>query len=98
MFVDSPLTPQELADKLQDLPAGWKLDLISSRGVRVWPDGAPETHMVGLLGARLYNPDATSANLADLLVELSRREVPWVHVEQLRDFDGVRGYSEIPGP
>lgn len=98
VFVDSPLLPEELAARMQDLPSGWKLDLISSRGVRVWPDGAPETYMVGLLGARLYNPEASGENLAELLAEMSRRDLPWVHVEQLRDFEGARGYSEIPGP
>jgi isocitrate dehydrogenase len=98
VFVDSNLLPEELAAKMQDLPEGWELDLLSSRGVRVWPEGAPETNMVGLLGARLYNKQASSENLAQLVVELTRRGINWVHIEQLRDFEGTLGYSEIPGP
>lgn len=98
IFVDSNLSPGELAERMQGLPQGWTLDLISSRGVRVWPDGAPETNLVGLLGARLTVDDSDPSSLAEVLAELGRREVNWIHVEQLRLFDGKSGYSEVPGP
>jgi len=97
VFVDSDLLPEQLAEKMQQLPGGWKLELIASRGVRVWPDGAPETNLVGLLGARIYHPNPDPTSVAQLLIVLSNRKLPWVHVEQLRMFDGKSGFSEVPG-
>ncbi|MFN3945163.1 MAG: NADP-dependent isocitrate dehydrogenase [Allosphingosinicella sp.] len=72
------------------------LTMISNRGVKVWPDGLPETYctdhwrcrFIGRPGARL-----TKAALIDLLRRVAAAGGDFVKTEQLYTFDGVPGYS-----
>ena len=49
-------TADQLAESLRRLGGGLALTLISDRGVKVWPDGLPETYVTGHWRCRFRPP------------------------------------------
>jgi isocitrate dehydrogenase len=91
--------PDALADRLRaavgedDL---LELQMITNRGVKVWPGGVPETFCTDHWRCRFQAPSAGGARRADvvaLLDRLDRAGVDWVKTEGLYRFDGEPGYS-----
>lgn len=75
-----------------------KLGFISSRGIKVWPDGNPETYctdhwrcrfMVSTEGEVLNNSD-----LISLLENINDSGFDFIKTENLYNFDGLSGYSK----
>ncbi|WGF88348.1 NADP-dependent isocitrate dehydrogenase [Marinivivus vitaminiproducens] len=90
-----------LADRLKPM-AGDDLDLrlITSRGVKVWPDGLPETFTVDHWRCRFMPKDGGPIGhraVAGLLGRLAEAGVDFVKTEHLCTFDGKRGYSLAQG-
>lgn len=89
--------PDDLALKLQMLenPA-LELNMITNRGVKVWPHGFEETfctdhwrcRYVGKEGARVRKED-----VIEILQKAVFSKVDIIKTENLYEFDGVRGYS-----
>jgi len=76
--------------------AGLELEMISSRGVKVWPGGLPETLLVDHWRCRFMAgaPGAARpSHVVDLLGRLDRAGVDFVKTEGLYRFDGEAGYS-----
>ncbi len=97
VFVQSRTRPEVLASALQsavgDLPV---LTMITNRGVRVWPDGQPQTLCTDHWRCRFMGlgPDALTAGaVIDVLLKLSSAGIEFVKTENLYDFDGKPGYS-----
>ena len=97
IFVHSRLPTKALARSLRAVETkALKLDMITNRGVKVWPDGMPETfctdhwrcRFMGLPGADLSNQD-----VLDLLEALMDGHVDFIKTEHLFNFDGTPGYS-----
>ena len=87
---------EALAAKLQPLAAPeFKLTLLTSRGVKVWPDGMPETYRGDQFRCRHVGTGggATHAAIAALLGRLSGAGVAFAQAVSLYDYDGERGYS-----
>jgi len=89
--------PPVLADRVRAVPSGaLALQMITNRGVKVWPDGHPETfctdhwrcRFVGWSDRRLTNADVVS-----LLQGLSAAGVDFIKTEHLYTFGGEPGYS-----
>jgi isocitrate dehydrogenase len=103
---DAQSTPDELARKLREAATGTlQLKLITNRGVKVWPDGYPETfctdhwrcRFVGL-GVQAQDGKATyevidQRRIVALLEALDRVGIECVKTENLYLFDGTRGFS-----
>ncbi len=98
VFVHARSTPDELAKLMRQAEHGVdvKLEMISNRGIKVWPDAMPETfctdhwrcrYMAGS-GGRM-DADAVVA----LLSRLADSGVDFIKTEHLYTFDGERGYS-----
>ena len=89
--------PAMLAARVQNGENGaLGLDMITNRGVKVWPDGLPETFCTDHWRCRfLARPDATigKAELLALLHRLADEDIDFVKTEQLFTFDGEPGYS-----
>ena len=87
-----PLVNAVAAPEMQPL----ELSMISNRGVKVWPDGLPETfctdHWRCRFTARAGTKLAT-ANVIDLLLLLESRGVDFIKTEHLYTFDGEPGFS-----
>ena len=98
-------TPDYLAGRLATLahqprPAGFSLQMITNRGVKVWPGGFPETfctdhwrcRFVGVDGAG--EPRSVShAEVVNLLHNLMDDGLDFIKTEHLCTFDGLPGYA-----
>ncbi len=89
------------ADLLEACPSAMRLQMIASRGLVIWPEGAPQTvetdhcrcrFLAAHEGRRLTHHDVVA-----LLGRLAHRGWDFVGVEQLYEYDGERGYSLAQG-
>ena len=99
VFVNFEGDAKELARRVGPLgstAAGLALTTISNRGIKVWPDGFPETMQTEHWQCRFLARDsgtATPADLAALLGRAAEAGVDFIKTENLYTFDGERGYS-----
>jgi isocitrate dehydrogenase len=86
-----------LAAKLQPLAGPqFELKMLTSRGIKVWPAGQPETtradecrcRFVAATGGRVAHVD-----IVGLLARIAASGLNFVKTENLCEFDGERGYS-----
>ncbi len=88
-------SPRQLAETLQQAEThGLKLAMITNRGVKVWPDGLPETFCTDHWRCRFQasTPIAHPDVLA-LLARLAGHNLDFIKTENLCTFDGQPGYS-----
>jgi isocitrate dehydrogenase len=74
----------------------FELKMLTSRGIKVWPGGQPETSRADECRCRFVGKDGGHVALADIVALLSRiaaAGLDFVKTENLSDFDGERGYS-----
>jgi isocitrate dehydrogenase len=91
------VAPDQLAGMMRAAEYGaLTLKLITNRGVKVWPQGLPETFCTDHWRCR-YEPAAgkqvNKAMIAELLARLAKAGVDFVKTENLYTFNGERGYS-----
>ncbi len=74
---------------------GLALSTISNRGIKVWPDGFPETMRTDHWQCRFLGAGSTTthAALAGLLDRAAQAGLDFSKTENLYNFDGQRGYS-----
>jgi isocitrate dehydrogenase len=86
-----------LVSKLQPIASpDLKLTLITSRGVKVWPDGLPETMRVDEVRCRFVPVNGGAipqARIVELLSRLDAAGLSFCKIENLYTFDGERGFS-----
>ncbi|MFC4149489.1 NADP-dependent isocitrate dehydrogenase [Micromonospora mangrovi] len=76
--------------------AALRLQMITNRGVKVWPDGLPETFCTDHWRARFQSSRSGATDrrdVVDLLDRLDRAGLDFVKTEGLYRFDGEPGYS-----
>ena len=98
LFVHWPGTEaNELAPIVQALNLGdASLSMITNRGIKVWPDGFPETFCTDHWRCRFKNPAGglmPKERIAQLLHAASAQGIDVVKTENLYRFNGVSGYS-----
>lgn len=96
VFIGHPGTVTELEKQLQKAHhPQFKLTMISNRGVKVWPELAPETLCIDSYRARFMatNGTVTHTDIASLLKSLADNHVNFIKTEQLCGFDGQPGFS-----
>jgi isocitrate dehydrogenase len=106
VFVHAPdSTAEFLAGRLvtlahQPRPAGFQLQMITNRGVKVWPGGFPETFCTDHWRCRFIGvtPQSTPrevshAEVVDLLHNLVSDGLDFIKTEHLCTFDGEAGYA-----
>ena len=90
-------SPDDLAAQLaQAQTENAKLDMITNRGVKVWPNGAPETFCTDHWRCRFLLPEnagATHEQLIALMGRVHAAGLDFIKTENLYTFDGVPGYS-----
>jgi isocitrate dehydrogenase len=90
-------TPDELAQSLLPAQQGaLQLKMITNRGVKVWPQGFPETFCTDHWRCRFQTADGagvTHRDVANLLVRLCDTNIDVIKTENLCTFDGEAGYS-----
>ncbi len=99
------MSPEFLAGRLvtlahQPRPAGFKLQMITNRGVKVWPGGFPETFCTDHWRCRFLGVDehgetrhVSHAQVIDLLHNLVSDDLDFIKTEHLCSFDGEAGYA-----
>ena len=95
-------SPSVVGDRLAAAAAGvgWTLKMITNRGVRVYPDGFPETQCTDHWRCRMFPTDGAPARFAQVLEMLGAVDDAGLEViktEHLYDFDGEPGYSLAQG-
>ena len=101
VFVHFRGSPDDLARQLKVVSAngsGLDLIMITNRGVKVWPDGLPETFCTDHWRCRFQasgNAKAPTSHavIARLLQRFADAEIDFIKAEHLRTFDGEPGYS-----
>jgi isocitrate dehydrogenase len=74
----------------------FRLTMLTSRGVKVWPDGMPETFRGDQFRCRHMGASGAAmpyATIATLLGRLAAAGISFAQAVSLYDFDGERGYS-----
>ncbi len=90
-------TPEDLGRALQAVDTdGLQLQMITNRGVKVWPNGLPETFCTDhwrcrFMAAQGLQP--SHAHIVDLLGRLHAAGFDFIKAENLCTFDGQPGYS-----
>ena len=96
-WADGDRLPDRLGGILEDAcPEGWKLKMITNRGVKVYPGGIPETFWTDHWRCRFISPDGSALAFSDilrLLHALNDASCDVIKTEHLYTFDGERGYS-----
>lgn len=96
VFVYRPdISSDELAEKLIATIAPLKeasLKMISNRGVKVWPEGFPETFCTDHWRCRFVKIDNT-LDIAELLKRMHEQGIEVIKTENLYTFNGAAGYS-----
>lgn len=96
--------PEILGNKLQQLQkSGLRLKMITNRGVKVFPDGIPETFCtdhwrcrfvsVNSLKAKPTKDNLSHIDILTLLDEIREAGFEFIKTENLYHIDGVRAYS-----
>ena len=98
MFLDwTKGTPDELAAAVQALAGELKLTVIHNRGIKVWPEGLPETFCSDHWRCRFTAQDGAGkvehAQIAGLLRRMSDAGLDFIKTENLCNFDGKPGFS-----
>lgn len=97
VFVHFRGTADDLAQQMKVAENGlFQLAMITNRGVKVWPNGLPETFCTDHWRCRFLAKEAKQFNKA-MIIELMRTltyaNIDFVKTEQLFTFDGEPGYS-----
>ena len=91
---DADRDPNVLAQQLQALDGSVTLEMVTNRGVKVWPDGLPETTKTDHWRCRFKGAGPLEhRDVVDLLERFLQTNLDFVKSEHLYTFDGVAGYS-----
>ena len=74
----------------------FKLTMLTSRGIKVWPDGAPETFRGDQCRSRFLAAKGgvvQQINIVSLLARITAAQLEFIKTENLSNFDGERGFS-----
>jgi isocitrate dehydrogenase len=90
-------TADELGKKVEALKGDLELSMITNRGVRVYPDGFPETFVTDQWRCRFFAPSrglvVRHQQIVALLQRFTDAGLDFTKTEHLCSFDGQRGFS-----
>jgi len=91
--------PNTLAEAVGKLAGeGLTLQMIDNRGVKVWPDGRPETFCTDSFRCRFMAEGQTGmGKLLDVVQRISAAGIDIAVTETLRNFDGQAGFTLAQG-
>lgn len=97
VFLHALGQPDEIADRVLAAGIGpFELSMITNRGVKVWPEGMPETFCTDHWRCRFKataGQALSSSDVIGLLRGLADAKIDFIKTEHLYDFDGQPGYS-----
>ncbi len=94
-------SPNDLGSALSQVAAGpLQLRVITNRGVKVWPDGLPETFCTDHWRCRFLGNEGEAAqpgHVVELLRRVTEAGFDNIKTENLYLFDGAPGFSAVHG-
>jgi isocitrate dehydrogenase len=92
-------TPEDLGADLEGIaPGDLELEVITNRGMKVWPDSMPETWVCDQWQCRFKAESPIEhARVIELLETLDDRGFDFVKTEHLYTFDGEEGFTKGQG-
>jgi isocitrate dehydrogenase len=98
VFVHSRMDPEQLAKLMTQAEHSVevKLEMITNRGIKVWPDPKPEIFCTDHWRCRYKAQEGSqfdAASVVALLSRLASSNVDFIKIENLYTFDGELGYS-----
>jgi isocitrate dehydrogenase len=101
IFLDEPgISPDQLGKSLEQLAGpDFRLDMLSNRGQKVYPGGAPETLCVDAFRCRFLSTSGvvSTEQVIALVSRLAKAGHPFVKSEGLFTFDGQDGFTKGQG-
>lgn len=102
IFIDIDISnAKDLANKLTDINIeGMKLQTICSKGLKLWPSDFSSPIISDHWCCRFKSEDnklVTHDMLNELLKQISNKKLDYIKVENLYDFNDIRGYSLAQG-
>jgi len=100
VYLDWKGEPDQLAAKVKDISdESLPLEMISNRGMKVWPDGAKETFCGDhwRLRFKAKSGGIKPMQVLQLIEAISGRELDFIKVENLYTFDGENGFTQAQG-
>ncbi len=102
VFVESPLSPDELGKSLEALAEGtpFRLKMVSNRGTKVYPSTGGMTDCVDHWRCRFVRRDGAPALDDAMMLALLGKVASahrWMHVEKLEEHDGALAYTRAQG-
>jgi isocitrate dehydrogenase len=87
-------TPNEWGEQLSALNGdGLQLTMITNRGVKVYPNGLPETFCTDHWRCRFMGTESTITHIIRLIQNLEQAKFDFIKSENLCNSDGEPGYS-----
>ena len=101
VFIETKEYIKSVGDKLSEIAENhdFKLKIISSRGMKVYPNEKYRKDLPDFLQCRflLTNNKSFSDSIFLNLIGEIQISYPWVHIEKLKTFDGVNTFSKAHG-
>lgn len=98
IFIDWEGKPDDLAKKVSGIQVdGLKLKVIANRGVKVWPDGQPDTFCSDHWCLRFISGGTAHGKILEQLKALEAAGFDFIKVENLYNFDGKAGFTVAQG-
>ena len=96
MNLSAPASIDDFAAKLSRAAGETlKLSLITNRGVKIWPEGLPETFCTDHWRCRFKSTNGSIVNhdVIELLQRISQEQLDFIKIENLYHFDDQPGFS-----
>lgn len=87
---------KSLGAALEAVAGEFRLDMISCRGVKVYPDGFPDTLLTDQYRCRFFAQNGQPIQrqqIIQLLQRITDANIEFIKIESLQTFDGQLGYS-----
>jgi isocitrate dehydrogenase len=91
VFIEWHGSLDELRAKLPE--TALPLTMVANRGVRLWPEGQPETFCIDQWRCRFLAESASHDQLVTLLGQLANASIDFIKTDHLYTFDGKAAYS-----
>ncbi len=105
IFIDNPLyTPEQLGEKISQINSKLQLIVITSRGLKIWPNSMIDAPYAGHCSCRFQSSADTKSltpvshhELIELLQQFEKMGLDVVKTENLYTYDGKLGFTLAQG-
>ncbi len=99
IYLDWTGNPEKLGDMTKKIGSNnFNLEMISNRGMKVWPDGAEETFCGDHWRLRyMAKTKMLHSHILDLVDQLIAQDLDVIKIENLYTFDGENGFTQAQG-